>query len=91
MPCFVRGNLEQTLNDGCGALLLVHPWDESWRSFDRLIAALPPSQVELAPDLRGHGGVEKTYKGYMLAEVAWDILALLNTLKIAVTTAQSQV
>lgn len=79
VPCFVRGRLEQTVDDGGIPLLLLHAWGESWRSFERLIAALP-DVVVVAPDLRGHGLAEKTSGGYSLIEVAEDVLALSDAL-----------
>jgi pimeloyl-ACP methyl ester carboxylesterase len=82
VPCFVQGNLDQTVDDGGAPLLLLHAWGESWRSFDRLIASLPPSQVLVAPDLRGHGDADKAETGYSLVEVAEDIVALLEALAI---------
>ena len=60
-------------------MLLLHAWGESWRSFERLIAALP-DVVVVAPDLRGHGLAEKPSGGYSLVEVAEDVLALSDAL-----------
>jgi pimeloyl-ACP methyl ester carboxylesterase len=40
------------------AILLLHPWGESLRCFDRLIALMPPSFRVLSLDQRGHGGAE---------------------------------
>lgn len=81
VPCFVQGNLEQAVDDGGTPLLLVHAWGESWRSFDRLIAALP-GFVIVAPDLRGHGAADKPPDGYSLSEVVEDIVALLSALGV---------
>lgn len=81
VPCFVHGNLEQTADDGGAPLLLLHAWGESWRSFDRLIAALP-TFVIVAPDLRGHGAADKPADGYSLSEIVEDVIALLDALGV---------
>ncbi len=81
VPCFVQGNLEQTADDGGAPLLLLHAWGESWRSFDRLIAALP-TFVIVAPDLRGHGDADKPDSGYALSEIVGDVVALLDALGV---------
>ncbi len=77
VPCFVQGNLEQAIDDGGAPLLLLHAWGESWRSFDRLIAALP-GIVIVAPDLRGHGAADKPGNGYSLSEVVEDVVGVLE-------------
>ncbi|WP_186313495.1 alpha/beta fold hydrolase [Paenarthrobacter nicotinovorans] len=79
VPCFVQGNLEQTVDDGGTPLLLLHAWGESWRSFDRLIAALPRFVI-MAPDLRGHGAADKPADGYSLSEVVEDVAGVLAAL-----------
>ncbi|MFJ4284698.1 alpha/beta fold hydrolase [Paenarthrobacter nicotinovorans] len=81
LPCFVQGNLEQTVDDGGRPLLLLHAWGESWRSFDRLIAALP-GLVIVAPDLRGHGAADKPADGYSLSEVVEDVASVLAALGV---------
>lgn len=82
VPCFIQGHLGETTDDGGTSLVLLHAWGESWRSFERLIAALP-DVVIVAPDLRGHGAADKPLEGYSLPEVAEDVVALLDALGIA--------
>ncbi|MFK4638111.1 alpha/beta fold hydrolase [Paenarthrobacter histidinolovorans] len=77
VPCFVQGNLEQAIDDGGAALLLLHAWGESWRSFNRLIALLPTFKI-MAPDLRGHGAADKPADGYSLSELVEDVVAVLE-------------
>lgn len=60
------------------AILLLHPWGESLRCFDRLIALLPPSLRVLSLDQRGHGGAEKPVGGYELASFAADVVAFMD-------------
>lgn len=62
-------------------LLLLHPWGESRRTFDRLVPLLPGFQV-IAPDLRGQGQASKPDNGYSLAEQAEDVVALLDALNV---------
>ncbi len=64
-------------------LLLLHPWGESRRTFDRLLPLLPPSLPVIAPDLRGQGGADKPDGGYSLAQMADDVAALLEVLGVA--------
>ncbi|MFJ4209616.1 alpha/beta fold hydrolase [Paenarthrobacter sp. NPDC089675] len=75
VQCFVRGRVGKMNDEGGAPLLLLHAWGESWRSFTRLIAALPSATI-VAPDLRGHGGADKPGSGYSLVEVSEDVTAL---------------
>jgi pimeloyl-ACP methyl ester carboxylesterase len=65
------------------AILLLHPWGESLRCFDRLIALLPLSFRVLSLDQRGHGGAEKPVGGYELAAFAADVEAFLDAVDVA--------
>jgi pimeloyl-ACP methyl ester carboxylesterase len=65
------------------AVLLLHPWGESLRCFDRLIALLPPSLRVLALDQRGHGGAEKPVGSYELAAFAADVEGFMDATDIA--------
>jgi len=60
------------------AVLLLHPWGESLRCFDRLVGLLPASLRVLALDQRGHGGAEKPVGGYELAAFAADVEAFMD-------------
>jgi pimeloyl-ACP methyl ester carboxylesterase len=81
VPCFVQGHLKQSAYAGDAPLLLLHAWGESWRSFERLIAALPAFTI-VAPDLRGHGGADKPEHGYTLPQVAEDVASVLDALGV---------
>jgi pimeloyl-ACP methyl ester carboxylesterase len=65
------------------AILLLHPWGESLRCFDRLIALMPPSFRVLSLDQRGHGGAEKPVGGYELAAFAADVEAFMDAVDVA--------
>ena len=65
------------------AVLLLHPWAESLRCFDRLTALLPPSMRVLSLDQRGHGGSDKPVSGYELAAFSADVEAFMDALGVA--------
>lgn len=58
--------------------MLLHPWGESLRCFDRLIPSLPPALRVLSLDQRGHGGAEKPVGGYDLGSFAADVEAFMD-------------
>jgi len=60
------------------ALLLVHGYGDSWRSFGPLMAALPQTWRMVAVTLRGHGDSDKPDAGYTLADFAGDLPAVLD-------------
>lgn len=62
------------------AVLLLHAWVESLRSFDRLTPLLPPSFHVLALDQRGHGGADTPADGYDLDTLAGDVVAFLDAI-----------
>ncbi len=76
VPCLVHGK------SNAEPVLLLHPWGESRRSFDRLIPLLTGYRI-YAPDLRGQGGADKPEDGYSLAEQADDAAAILDALNVA--------
>ncbi|MBT2515493.1 alpha/beta fold hydrolase [Arthrobacter sp. ISL-30] len=75
VPCLISGP------DTWARLLLLHPWGESRKTFDRLIPLLPDVRI-LAPDLRGQGEADKPDGGYSLAEQAEDVAAILEALDV---------
>ncbi len=60
------------------AVLLLHAWGESLRSFDRLVPLLPASLHVLAMDQRGHGQADAPEDGYDLESLARDVEAFLD-------------
>jgi pimeloyl-ACP methyl ester carboxylesterase len=64
------------------AVLLLHPWGESLRCFDRLIAPMPPSLRVLSLDQRGHGGADHPVGGYTLAAFTADVVAFMNAVDV---------
>lgn len=75
VPCLVQGDA------GAKPVLLLHPWGESRRSFDRLIPLMTGFRI-YAPDLRGQGEADKPEGGYSLAEQAEDAAAILDALNV---------
>jgi pimeloyl-ACP methyl ester carboxylesterase len=65
------------------AVLLLHAWLESRRSFDRLTPLLPASHRVLAFDQRGHGEADKPADGYDLDTLASDVVAFLDAMGLA--------
>ena len=63
--------------------MLLHPWRESLRCFDRVIALLPPSLRVLGLDQRGHGGAEKPAGGYEMSAFAADVEAFMDAADVA--------
>lgn len=75
VPCLVHGEADAP------PVLLLHPWGESRRTFDRLIPLLTGFR-NYAPDLRGQGEADKPADGYSLAEQADDAAAILEALNV---------
>jgi rifampin ADP-ribosylating transferase len=65
------------------AILLLHAWLESLRSFDRLTPLLPASHRVLTLDQRGHGESDKPMVGYDLDTLAADVVAFLDASGLA--------
>jgi len=64
------------------AVLLLHAWAESRRSFDRLVPLLPDTVHAVALDQRGHGDAEKPAAGYSLTGLAADVDAFMDAIGI---------
>lgn len=54
-------------------VLLVHAYLDSWRSFEPLLAYLPPSIHAIAMTQRGHGGSARPSSGYRPGDLAADL------------------
>lgn len=75
VPCLVQGDAAAM------PILLLHPWGESRRTFDRLVPLLTGYKI-YAPDLRGQGEADKPEGGYSLVEQAEDVAAILDALNV---------
>lgn len=65
------------------AVLLVHAWGETHRSFDRLVPLLAPQLRLVVPDQRGVGDSDKPADGYSLEQAATDLVELLDALDLS--------
>jgi pimeloyl-ACP methyl ester carboxylesterase len=63
-------------------VLLVHGWPQHWYAWRRVIPLLGESLRLIAPDLRGFGWSEAPREGYGTAELADDLLVLLDALQL---------
>lgn len=64
------------------ALVLLPGLSDSWRSYEPLLAQLPPTLRVIAVSQRGHGDSERPEAGYLLADFASDLRELLAELSI---------
>ena len=64
------------------AVILIHGYSDSWFSFSRILPLLPPQLRVIAPDLRGHGDSERPTSGYGIADMADDVLRLMDVLVV---------
>jgi pimeloyl-ACP methyl ester carboxylesterase len=67
-------------------ILLVHGWPQNWWAWRRVIPALSTGHRVIVPDLRGHGWTEAPRLGYGKAQLAADLIAVLDALEIERTT-----
>lgn len=67
--------------EGQPAIVFLHYWGGSSRTWDAVIAALPGHRC-VAPDLRGWGDSDAPAAGYALADFAADTLALIAALDL---------
>lgn len=64
------------------AVVMLHGFTDSWFSFSRVLPLLPGDMRVVAPDMRGHGASERPPHGYRLADLADDVLQLMDALQI---------
>ena len=61
-------------------LLLLHGWPQHWYAWRKLIPLLAGSWRLICPDLRGFGWTDAPASGYRTADLAADLVALLDAL-----------
>jgi pimeloyl-ACP methyl ester carboxylesterase len=64
------------------AVVFLHAYADSWRSFERVLAYLPPSVRAIVPTQRGHGDASKPATGYRVRDFAADLNSLLDLLAV---------
>jgi pimeloyl-ACP methyl ester carboxylesterase len=73
------------------ALVLLPGPTDSWRSYQPVLAELPPALHAIAVSMRGHGDSDKPETGYRVEDFAADVVAFLDAVGIerAVLTGHS--
>jgi len=61
-------------------LVLLHGWPQHWYAWRRLIGPLSERYRVICPDLRGFGWTDAPRGSYLKAELAADVIALLDAL-----------
>ena len=62
------------------AVVFVHGWPDSWRSFEPVLDALPPTTSAVSVSLRGFGGSDAPPDGYTPDDFAADVRELSWTI-----------
>lgn len=62
------------------AVVLLHAYADSWRSFEEVVHHLPRSIRALVPTQRGHGDATKPPTGYAVGDFARDLAAFMDEL-----------
>jgi pimeloyl-ACP methyl ester carboxylesterase len=73
--------VEQGDRDGV-AVLMLHGYSDSHRSFDLIRPLLPRAWRTIALTMRGHGRSDKPERGYAMADFAADVPAFLDALGV---------
>lgn len=63
-------------------VLLLHGWPQHWYAWRELIPLLAGSRRLICPDLRGFGWTDAPASGYRTADLAADMVALLDALEL---------
>jgi pimeloyl-ACP methyl ester carboxylesterase len=63
-------------------VLLLHGWPQHWYAWRELIPLLADSWRLICPDLRGFGWTDAPADGYRTVDLAADMVALLDALKL---------
>lgn len=63
-------------------VLLLHGWPEHWWAWRKVIALLAGDHRVICPDMRGFGRSEAPRRGYSTAQLATDVIALMDELGI---------
>jgi pimeloyl-ACP methyl ester carboxylesterase len=64
------------------AVVFLHGYADSWRSFERVLGHLPPWLRAIVPTQRGHGDAPKPERAYGVADFARDLVLLLDALEL---------
>jgi non-heme chloroperoxidase len=64
------------------AVIMIHGYSDSWFSFSRVLPLLSPELRVIAPDMRGHGDSDRPPGGYRVADMADDVIRLMEALSV---------
>ncbi|MBP1744510.1 MAG: tropinesterase [Firmicutes bacterium] len=64
------------------ALILLHGFGDSWKTFGLLLPHIPDSIRAIALTMRGHGDSDKPEKGYRTRDFEEDLLLFMDALRI---------
>jgi non-heme chloroperoxidase len=63
-------------------VLMLHGVTDSWRSFEPVLPHLPEDIRAIAVTLRGHGDAPKPESGYLIEDLAGDVVGLMDELEL---------
>jgi pimeloyl-ACP methyl ester carboxylesterase len=63
-------------------VVMLHGVTDSWRSFEPVLPHLPDDIRAIAVTCRGHGDAPKPERGYLIEDLAGDVVGLLDELEI---------
>ena len=63
-------------------VIFLHGVTDSWRSFEHVLPHLPPSIRAIAITQRGHGDSKPARQGYAYGDIAADVAAFMDALRI---------
>jgi len=67
-------------------IILLHGYSDSWFSYSRVLTPLARDTRVYALDLRGHGKSDKPATGYLMRDLAADVIAFMDAKKIVRAT-----
>lgn len=82
LPNGIRLPFVERGSPGGVPLVFLHGLTDSWRSFEGILARLPPGYRAIAPTMRGHAGADAPASGYRPQDFAGDVVELLDLLGI---------
>jgi len=63
-------------------IVFLHGVTDSWHSFERVLALLPPTIRAFAVSQRGHGDSSRPASGYRFADLSDDLAAFMNAMDL---------
>lgn len=78
----IRMHVAEAGDPGAEPLVLLHGWPQHWYVWRKLIGPLSERYRVICPDLRGFGWSEAPRGSYLKADLADDVIALLEQLEL---------